>query len=283
MHSSMKIGMIRSIAVALDCSPHSRASLEAAAEMASRLSAELIGIFVEDINLLHMAGLPFVEEIRRYSATTAKLDPDQLERLLRQQARQAREMLQQTAEALTIHHTFRVLRGVVAEEIMSAAPEADILVLGRSGRSPSCRKGLGSTARRALYEGKKTVLLMRPGISAAEGPLLVIYDGSEGSMRALEIALEIAGPESTLHIIVTDPAPDAEQRYRQEVEAILESSGVTAEYHHLPLTDGHQLARYIRMIDSGLLVLGDRMNLPDETLRDLVNDIDYPVLVVRQD
>jgi nucleotide-binding universal stress UspA family protein len=279
----MKIGMIRSIAVALDCSPHSRASLEAAAEMASRLSAELIGIFVEDINLLHMAGLPFVEEIRRYSATTAKLDPDQLERLLRQQARQAREMLQQTAEALTIHHTFRVLRGVVAEEIMSAAPEADILVLGRSGRSPSCRKGLGSTARRALYEGKKTVLLMRPGISAAEGPLLVIYDGSEGSMRALEIALEIAGPESTLHIIVTDPAPDAEQRYRQEVEAILESSGVTAEYHHLPLTDGHQLARYIRMIDSGLLVLGDRMNLPDETLRDLVNDIDYPVLVVRQD
>jgi len=283
MHSSMKTGMIRSIAVALDCSPHSRASLVAAAEMASRLQAELIGIFVEDINLLHMAGLPFVEEVRRYSAKTRKLDPDQLERLLRLQARQAGEMLQQTAEALTIRHTFRVLRGMVPEELMSAAPEADILVLGRSGRSPSCRKGLGSTARTALNEGKKTVLLMRPGVTAAEGPLLVLYDGSEGSMRALGVALEIAGPESVLHLIVTDPAPDAEELCRQAVGPIVESSGIPTEYHHLPLTDGHKLARYIRMIDSGLLVLGDRLDLPAETLRDLVDDIDYPVLIVRQE
>jgi len=283
MHSSMKTGMIRSIAVALDCSPHSRASLVAAAEMASRLRAELIGIFVEDINLLHMAGLPFVEEVRRYSAKTRKLDPDQLERLLRLQARQAGEMLQQTAEALTIRHTFRVLRGMVPEELMSAAPEADILVLGRSGRSPSCRKGLGSTARTALNEGKKTVLLMRPGVTAAEGPLLVLYDGSEGSMRALGVALEIAGPESVLHLIVTDPAPDAEELCRQAVGPIVESSGIPTEYHHLPLTDGHKLARYIRMIDSGLLVLGDRLDLPAETLRDLVDDIDYPVLIVRQE
>jgi len=283
MHSSMKTGMIRSIAVALDCSPHSRASLVAAAEMASRLRAELIGIFVEDINLLHMAGLPFVEEVRRYSAKTGKLDPDQLERLLRLQARQACEMLQQTAEALTIRHTFRVLRGMVPEELMSAAPEADILVLGRSGRSPSCRKGLGSTARTALNEGKKTMLLMRPGVTAAEGPLLVLYDGSEGSMRALEVALEIAGPESILHLIVTNPAPDAEELCRQVVGPIVESSGIPTEYHHLPLTDGHQLARYIRMIDSGLLVLGDRLDMPAETLRDLVDDIDYPVLIVRQD
>ena len=283
MHSSMKTGMIRSIAVALDCSPHSRASLVAAAELASRLQAELIGIFVEDINLLHMAGLPFVEEVRRYSAKTRKLDPDQLERLLRLQARQACEMLQQTAEALTIRHTFRVLRGMVPEELMSAAPEADILVLGRSGRSPSCRKGLGSTARTALNEGKKTVLLMRPGVTAAEGPLLVLYDGSEGSMRALGVALEIAGPESVLHLIVTDPAPDAEELCRQAVGPIVESSGIPTEYHHLPLTDGHKLARFIRMIDSGLLVLGDRLDLPAETLRDLVDDIDYPVLIVRQE
>jgi nucleotide-binding universal stress UspA family protein len=279
----MKTGMIRSIAVALDCSPHSRASLVAAAEMASRLRAELIGIFVEDINLLHMAGLPFIEEVRRYSATTGKLDPDQLERLLRLQARQACEMLQKTADALTIRHSFRVLRGMVPEELMSAAPEADILVLGRSGRSPSCRKGLGSTARSALNEGKKTVLLMRPGITAAEGPLLVLYDGSEGSMRALEVALEIAGPESTLHLIVTNPAPDAEELCRQAVGSIVESSGIPTEYHHLPLTDGHQLARFIRMIDSGLLVLGDRLDLPAETLRNLIDDIDYPVLIVRRE
>jgi len=30
-------------------------------------------------------------------------------------------------------------------------------------------------------------------------------------------------------------------------------------------------------------VLGDRLDLPAETLRDLVDDIDYPVLIVRQE
>ncbi len=281
MEPGMRQGMIRTIAVALDCSPHSKASLVAAAEMAVRLGAELIGIFVEDINLLRMAGLPFAEEIRQYSMTTGKLDEAQLERLLRFQARDAQEQLQRTAEEFTLRHTFRVLRGMVPEELMSAAPDADILVLGRSGRSPSCRKGLGSTASTALREGKMTVLLMRPGCTAAEGPLLVLYDGSEGSMRALGTALAIAGPESLLHLVVIDREPDAEERSRQETLTLVEPSGLQVEYHHLPVADGRQLARYIRMIDSGLLVLSDRMNLPEETLRALVNDIDSPVLIVR--
>lgn len=281
MNRPMKPGTIRTIAVALDCSPHSRASLEAAAGIASMLSAELVGLFVEDINLLRMAGLPFAEEFRLYSSTTGKLDKEQLERLLRLQAREARELLQRTAEALTLRHTFRVMRGMVPEELMSAAEEADMLVLGRSGRSPSCRKRLGSTARTALLEGKRTVLLMRPGFSPAAGPLLVLFDGSEGSTRALDTALAIAGPESTMHLIVVDPETGDGDRWEKEAAAMIEPSGIDAEYHHLPPVGGNELARYIRMIDSGLLVLSDHMKLPDSTLRELVNDIDYPVLVVR--
>jgi nucleotide-binding universal stress UspA family protein len=250
--------------------------------MAARLKAELIGIFVEDINLLHMAGLPFAEEIRMYSSDTVKLDTGQLERLLRQQAEQAREMLQHTAQALTLRHTFRVLRGMVSEQVMSAAPEADMLVLGRSGRSPSCRKGLGSTARTALYEGKMSVMLMRPGVTAAEGPLLVLYDGSEASKRALSTALEIAGPSSTLNLLVTSPDPDAIDLCREETEATVSEKGIEAEYYHLPFTDSRQLISFIRMIDSGLLVIGEGMNLPEETLRELIDNIDYPVLVVRE-
>jgi len=271
--------IIHSIAVAIDCSPHSKASLEAAAEMASRLKAELIGIFVEDINLLHMAGLPFAEEIRLYS--TEKLDTAQLERLLRHQAQQAREMLEHTAQPRTLRHTFRVLRGLVPEQVMQAALEADMLVLGRSGRSPSCRKGLGSTARTALSEGSMNVLLMRPGVTAAEGPLLVLYDASEASKRALATALEIAGPASTLNLLITDPAPDALERCKQETDAAVREKGLETEYYHLPFTDSRQLVSFIRMIDSGLLIIGKGMNLPEETIRELIDNIDYPVLVVR--
>jgi len=271
--------IIHSIAVAIDCSPHSKASLEAAAEMATRLKAELIGIFVEDINLLHMAGLPFAEEIRLYS--TEKLDTAQLERLLRHQAQQAREMLEHTAQPRTVRHTFRVLRGLVPEQVIQAALEADMLVLGRSGRSPSCRKGLGSTARSAIDEGSVNVMLMRPGVTASEGPLLVLYDASEASKRALATALEIAGPASTLNLLINDPAPEALEHCKQETDAVVREKGLETEYYHLPFTDSRQLVSFIRMIDSGLLIIGKGMNLPETTVRELIDTIDYPVLVVR--
>jgi nucleotide-binding universal stress UspA family protein len=281
MPSTIKTRIIRSIAVAIDCSPHSKASLDAAAEMAVRLKAELIGLFVEDINLLKMAVLPFAEEIRPCSTSTGKLDTEELERMLRLQARQANELLQHIAEALRLRYSFRVLRGMVSEQIISAVPEADMLVLGRKGRSPSCRQRLGSTARTALSESTINLLLMRPGITGTNGPLLVLLDASEASKRALAIALQIAGPSSCLHLLVTDPDPAAPERCRHKTASMVETSGIKAEYHHLPFSDGHRLARYIRLIDSGLLVIGKGMTLPAETLYELIEKIDYPVLVVR--
>lgn len=120
-----------------------------------------------------------------------------------------------------------------------------------------------------------------PGVTAAEGPLLVLCDGSEASKRALRTALEIAGPKSTLNLLVTNPAPDAVERCKEETDALLNGRAIEAEYYHLPFTDARQLASFIRMIDSGLLVIGEGMNLPAETLRELIDNIDYPVLMVR--
>ena len=150
----MRNNLIRHIAVALDCSPHSLASLNAAAELARRMHADLTGIFVEDLNLLRMAALPCSHEIRIYTDEPEKIDLLQLERSLKRQAREAESALQHIAKEFMVEHSFRVCRGMVPAEVILAAHEADLLVLGRSGRSPSCRKGLGSTAKKALAENK---------------------------------------------------------------------------------------------------------------------------------
>ena len=47
---------IRRILVALDASPASLSAMQNAVELAARLGAELIGLFVEDINLLRAGG-----------------------------------------------------------------------------------------------------------------------------------------------------------------------------------------------------------------------------------
>ena len=52
MQKQRKNILIHHIAVALDCSPYSIASLRVAAELAQRLHADLTGIFVEDIRAI---------------------------------------------------------------------------------------------------------------------------------------------------------------------------------------------------------------------------------------
>ena len=54
-----EIAAFRRVVVALDASQASRRVLGAAAAVAAREGAELIGLFVEDTNLLHMGALPF--------------------------------------------------------------------------------------------------------------------------------------------------------------------------------------------------------------------------------
>ena len=275
----MRNNLIRHIAVALDCSPHSLASLNAAAELARRMHADLTGIFVEDLNLLRMAALPCSHEIRIYTDEPEKIDLLQLERSLKRQAREAESALQHIAKEFMVEHSFRVCRGMVPAEVILAAHEADLLVLGRSGRSPSCRKGLGSTATKALAEGKRPLLLMRTGFAAKEWPVLVLYDGSTGSQQALSTALSLAEP-GTLHVLILGETPEEAMLMEQELSATITRPETVIEYHRLPLHDGKTLARYIRMADSGLLVLSDRMRLPIETVHTLINEIDYPVLLV---
>ena len=65
---------IKRIIVALDASAHSQAAMDAAASIAELLEAELIGVFVEDINLVRVAQLPFVREVQFPVARVAEID-----------------------------------------------------------------------------------------------------------------------------------------------------------------------------------------------------------------
>ena len=69
---------IRRIMVALDASPRNVEMIEIAAKLAARMGSELIGLFVEDINLLRMADLPFASEIGLFSNGTRRLDSGRL-------------------------------------------------------------------------------------------------------------------------------------------------------------------------------------------------------------
>ncbi len=124
----------RRILVALDASVGSFAALEAAADLAGRSQAELLGLFVEDANLFRIARLPSARHVGLPSGADETLDVRAVENQLRAVAARARSALEAAGRRMQVRVTFQVARGHVAREVALAAEEADLLILGWASR-----------------------------------------------------------------------------------------------------------------------------------------------------
>lgn len=188
------------IVVALDASPQSVAALRAAAELATLMEADVEGLFIEDINLLYLCGLPFGREVGSYTARVRRLETSEMERQLRVLAATIREAMRRVASQTPMRWSFSVRRGVVSDELLAAAQGASLMSVGRGGRA--LRAGMGSTAQSLVEQVQRPLLISSEG-SSLEYPLTVLYTGTAAARRALELALRLVRREpSRLRIIL---------------------------------------------------------------------------------
>jgi nucleotide-binding universal stress UspA family protein len=274
--------VIRRILIALDASTHSLAALHAAAEMAANMQAELIGLFVEDENLLHLAGLPFAQEVRSPSAESEPMSSDKMQKELKLQASQARRALKSAAERVNARWSFRVVRGQVTASVLAAALDADLLAIGRVSRPLSSRSRLGSTARAVSIETKRSVLLMPPS-SDLDYPVLVTYDGSEGAKQALRAAARLArSGGDKLNVLLLADSLEAIEPLQNEVTEWLDERGLAAGFHWLPQATVAGLVEMVQSAESCVLVLGGENPLVEAAaIQDLLDATDCPVMLVR--
>lgn len=274
--------VIRRILVALDTSTDSLAALQAAARLAATMEAKLMGLFVEDVNLLRLAGLPFAREVCWPTAAGRPLDEARMERELRLRASQARRALAYAAEEAEAEWSFRVVRGTVTAKVLEAALEADLLSLGRGSRSMGRRARLGSTARAAAEQAPHSVLLAQKGADL-QRPIVVTYDGSPGGGRALAAAVRMAQTnESNLIVLIMAEDAEAAPQLAEQANAWLKERVPHANYRYLPSGNGEALVRALKENDNGLIVLGgDSPLLQGGTLQRLLDELDCPVMLVR--
>jgi nucleotide-binding universal stress UspA family protein len=274
---------IRRILVALDASRHSVAALEAAAELAADLEAELLGLYVEDVNLLHAAALPFTREVRYLARAATELNDAAMQRQLRAQARRVRRALEAVAARLEVAHSFRTVRGRVSAEVLAASAETDLLILGQAGLRYHSRRAMGRTARHLLAEATAPVLMLRHGLRLGTG-VFVLDNGSSTSDEALRLAAALARRRADEAMTVLVWADDAETRMKR-LRAVQERYGTVLENGRVwPLADlrsGH-VARLLREARAGLLVVPAGSPLVDyEDVQEFLAELECPVLVVR--
>lgn len=274
--------VIRRILVALDASTHSLAALNAAAELAAALHAELIGLFVEDENLLHLAGLPFAQEIQSPAATSMPMSSDNMEHQMRLMASQARRALADAAERAKARWSFSIVRGQVTSSVLEAALEADLVAMGRVGRPLHAGSRLGSTARAASIRTNQSVLLMRED-SDLTYPVLVTFDGSRPAWQALTVAARLAHTsDDKLKILLLTETLEEATPMKDDISGWLDERGLEADYHWLPQATVSKLAEMIHASKNCVLVLGgDNPLLHADALQELLDETDCPVLLVR--
>jgi nucleotide-binding universal stress UspA family protein len=205
---------IRRILVAIDASRQSLEALETAARLAADLSAELLGLFVEDAVMLDIATLPVSRLHGAAGSGPREVDRETMERVLRVRARQARTALMGVAERSRVRWSFKVTRGEAGSEILAAAAECDLITMGRTSAATARAARLGATARSTATAAACAVLLHRLG-RVDVTPVAVLYDGAAAALDTAAWFAERYGGE--LQVLLAEPDPDMAAELEQEV------------------------------------------------------------------
>ncbi len=287
--SSLRSGQprFRRVLMALDSGYEDISSVEAAAALAARLQVELLGLFVEDIDLVRLAEHPEVSAYSMLSAGPQQLATNHLKRMLRVQLARCRQAIEEAAARRKIKCAFQVRQGRLVAEVLSAAGTSDLVVVGwsKGGVSrpwPTTRMPPVATAQAVTEAAAHSVLLLRPG-GAIGGPVLVAYDGSDEALRALAAAAEIADLDGgVIEVALLTGRLDQAETWQREVVAALVDVGPTEKVVHMPKAGLDDLCRIAEREGASLMVLGADLVLKEkEPGRRLLERVDCSVLLVR--
>jgi len=250
----------RRIVVALDASPCGRAALAAAAQWAAQARAELQALFVEDVDLLRWASLPFANEVPLSYAVPRPLGVANLECVFRSHAEQVRRALAEAADRLRIRWSFQVQRGDLVRTSRALSDQAELLIVGMAetaGPVPSERR-------------------------ASAGSILAIDEGSTASDNVLQIAAELAGANLG-ELVVLSPASEngAGASRRRQIDQCLAGCRVGYTVQPLPALDARTVVRLAERLRKRLQLLVLHSDLLDEAdLEILVKQLECPLALV---
>lgn len=279
---------IRRILVALDATAESLAALDAAADLAERLRAELLGLFVEDIDLVNLAALPFTREIDLAAGTVADINLHTVERQFRVQKKKVRSALEKAAEARRLTWSFRTVRGQVTTELLKAAPGVDLVTVGKGGFPLTRRSRLGSTAIAVAGQNCHAFFVAGGREAWEKRPhrVSVAFDGSACARTALGIALGITGAsDAVLRVfLLADSAAEGE-KLKSQVAAIMEGwdgEGPQTNYTCIETSDETSLIRAAGVQGDDVLVVGGECPaLTGRPIHRLLEAATCPVLLVK--
>ena len=181
------------ILLALDIASQNFLARNIAFSLANRLQAELIGLFVEDEELLASAQYPFSSEITASSASERKLGYSDMERSLRAWSTHTQQQLLQQAQQAQIKCSFRTFRGRKTEIFLEQNETPGLLVFSGLRTSIYVRRRVSHTAYLLVDDNSDldhSLRVIKQLISEGITDIALIDSGSQQSKEKLTRAVE---------------------------------------------------------------------------------------------
>jgi len=268
------------VLILLDGSRTSYSALEAAAEIAARRGSDVLGVFVEEVNLLRSAGYGFTREVGSASGISRPFDPEQLEQRMRRMASHARQALARAVAGRGGQHDLRVARGSAVGELLALARPDDLLVLGLPRLNMASGLLPGSPARGLIRESPARVLLWcEQRVPERSRVVVALNDHREANLRAIRAAVDASRYYHRPVTVLLSPGSQA----REQEEALRREPGLAGtdlRVRTLPATDPGSVARVLREEAASHLVLSRDNHLFREPGGDLLlAQLRLPVII----
>ncbi len=191
-------------------------TLPLAIELADLLHLDLLGLFLEDPSLRHLAGMPFAREFQPLTGWR----PIEIETLAREAdlaARAVERTFTAAARKLLTRARFEVMRAPIAEAIASVSCAGDIVVVIEPESAAARTTQQFTWLIEAALHSAAAVLLVPPHAVLRRGPVVAIV--TETHDPSLQIAASIARAASE-DLIVVDACGSAGTAPATHVEGL---------------------------------------------------------------
>jgi nucleotide-binding universal stress UspA family protein len=280
----------RRLLVALDAAEGAERLLDIAADMAVRMKADLLGLFIEDTELLGLGDNPLVRTVSPFAGVSGAIQRAVIEQSLRRQIYAARAAFEQATTARRLQATFEVRRGRLAA-MLTTMIETDIILVRRAApnvqHTPgSLRMRINAATRQIVSSARRPVIVLDVRTHAADsgfGRIVALYDGSAETKATLLAAADIADRRRGDDITIIPIAAS-----ESEADALAaEAQDILAPLGHHPHIGEHTQADLAALCTTcatqgGVLVLhADHALLQGEAMARVIETIDCSVMVVR--
>ncbi|HAC33195.1 MAG TPA: hypothetical protein DCF45_01620 [Gammaproteobacteria bacterium] len=266
------------ILVSLDTLRGDVGALERLAEIAALLQRRLHGLYIEDEDLLTIAGLPFTREINLHTRDESNLERNQLEQQMRAMARQAEAMLAQSAERWGVEWQFQQVRGKVTAELAKAAERAGLVSLLASSQNSYLNRLLPQEQddlRRLL----QLSCILLPAVITAGEEVVVVIDSSDQTESLLQPAQLICANRPVTILLSGGDTP----LLRQQLEQECSQRGISAAIFDTPMVSLGQLETLLERRKPNLIIMHQRNDLLAAQLPEKwVQRMQVPMLLVQQ-